>query len=30
VLPGNSPAITNLTNGQFSSASSLLLELGGT
>jgi autotransporter-associated beta strand protein/T5SS/PEP-CTERM-associated repeat protein len=28
--PGNSPAITNLTNGQFSSASSLLIELGGT
>ena len=27
--PGNSPAITNLTNGQFSSASSLLIELGG-
>ena len=28
--PGNSPAITNLTNGQFSSTSSLLIELGGT
>ena len=28
--PGNSPAITNLTNGQFSSDSSLLIELGGT
>ena len=27
--PGNSPAITNLTNGAFSSASSLLIELGG-
>ena len=27
--PGNSPAITDLTNGQFSSASSLLIELGG-
>jgi hypothetical protein len=27
--PGNSPAITNLTNGQFSSASSLLIQLGG-
>ena len=28
--PGNSPAITNLSNGEFSSASSLLIELGGT
>jgi fibronectin-binding autotransporter adhesin len=28
--PGNSPAITSLTNGEFSSASSLLIELGGT
>jgi autotransporter-associated beta strand protein/T5SS/PEP-CTERM-associated repeat protein len=28
--PGNSPAITNLTNGEFSSASTLLIELGGT
>jgi autotransporter-associated beta strand protein/T5SS/PEP-CTERM-associated repeat protein len=28
--PGNSPAITYLTNGEFSSASSLLIELGGT
>jgi T5SS/PEP-CTERM-associated repeat protein len=28
--PGNSPAITNLSNGQFSSTSSLLIELGGT
>ncbi len=28
--PGNSPAITSLTNGQLSSASSLLIELGGT
>ena len=28
--PGNSPAITNLSNGEFSAASSLLIELGGT
>ncbi len=28
--PGNSPAITNLSGGQFSSSSSLLMELGGT
>ena len=28
--PGNSPAITNVTNGQFAAASSLLIELGGT
>ena len=28
--PGNSPAITNLSNGEFSSASSLVIELGGT
>ncbi|MBU6308337.1 MAG: hypothetical protein KJS77_01170 [Planctomycetes bacterium] len=28
--PGNSPAITNLTDGQFSSSSSLVIELGGT
>jgi len=28
--PGNSPAITNLSNAEFSSASSLVIELGGT
>jgi hypothetical protein len=28
--PGNSPAITSLSNGEFSSSSSLLIELGGT
>ncbi|MFM7245162.1 MAG: beta strand repeat-containing protein [Planctomycetaceae bacterium] len=28
--PGNSPAITNLSGGRFSSSSSLLIELGGT
>ena len=28
--PGNSPAITNLSNGEFSAASSLVIELGGT
>jgi hypothetical protein len=28
--PGNSPAITSLSNGEFSAASSLIIELGGT
>lgn len=28
--PGNSPAITSLNNGEFSAASSLVIELGGT
>jgi len=28
--PGNSPAITNLTNGGFGSSSTLLIEIGGT